>query len=69
MRGNYRHAGLSSSQRSSLNQQERRHVGCLERRAHHLALRIQVSPRELSYDKAELAALRWAIKTLGKEGT
>lgn len=44
-----------------MNQQERRHLETLEKRAAHLAQRIAGSTKELSYDKAELAALSWAI--------
>ena len=36
----------------------------LERRADHLAKRIAESPLDLTYDKAELIALRWAIDEL-----
>ena len=36
----------------------------LERRADHLAKRIAASNIDLSYDKQELAALRWALNNL-----
>ena len=38
----------------------------LERRADHLAKRIAASDIDLSYDKQELAALRWALDNLYK---
>ena len=39
----------------------------LSRRADHLAKRIAESPLDLTYDKAELAALQWAIEQLEGE--
>lgn len=39
-------------------------IGRLQKRADHLARRIAESSRELSYDKAELSALLWAIPIL-----
>lgn len=63
MRGNLRRDGPSSSQ-GRLNQQERRHVDFLRRRADFISRRIRSSPKELSYDRAELGALKWAIRRL-----
>lgn len=45
----------------ALDNLERRKVFTLERRAEHLALRIANSKHDLNYDKAELAAIRWAL--------
>ena len=42
----------------------RERLKTLTRRADHLAKRIAESPLDLTYDKAELAALRWAIQEL-----
>ena len=45
----------------------RRRVFALERRADHLAKRIAAAiPKDLSYDKQELGALRWAASHLRK---
>lgn len=40
---------------------EQEKLGRLQRRADHLARRIAASDKDLSYDKAELSALQWAI--------
>ena len=40
---------------------EQEKLGRLQRRADHLAKRIAASDKDLSYDKAELSALQWAI--------
>ena len=43
----------------------RRRILALERRADHLAKRIAAAiPKDLSYDKQELGALRWATSHL-----
>ena len=39
----------------------------LLRRADHLEKRIAESPLDLSYDNAELAALRWAVEELERK--
>jgi hypothetical protein len=44
-----------------MTQQEERYIAILEKRADHLEKRINSSDRDLSYDKAELAALDWAV--------
>lgn len=41
-----------------------KYIRCLERRAEYLEKRIGTSKLDLSYDKAETNALRWAINTL-----
>ena len=41
-----------------------RHVAVLRKRARHLAARIAMDPRDLSYDKAELAAIEWVLRRL-----
>lgn len=42
-----------------------RRIGMLRRRADHLQRRIVENPtRNLSYDQAELSALRWAVSEL-----
>lgn len=42
-----------------------RRLGMLRRRAEHLQRRIDANPtRNLSYDQAELSALRWAVGEL-----
>jgi hypothetical protein len=46
-----------------------KHLKALRRRADYLAdvrLPRQRSPESLSYDLAELAALRWALRELGE---
>lgn len=45
-------------------ERHRERIKVLERRADHLAKRIAESPLDLTYDKAELSALRWAIREL-----
>lgn len=45
-----------------MNQQERRYIETVEKRVAHLAQRIAGSTKELSYDKAELAALSWMLQ-------
>ena len=42
----------------------RTHLATLQKRADHLANRIANDQRDLAWDKAELAALRWAIPVL-----
>jgi hypothetical protein len=42
-------------------------IKTLEKRAAHLAIRIQNSQKDLSYDKQELSALRIAIEVLEKQ--
>lgn len=50
----------------TLTRKEQRHLDVLARRADHLAARIAgTERRDLSYDREELAALRWAIALLG----
>lgn len=44
-----------------------KHLKALKRRATHLQERIKGNPK-LSYDKSELAALRWAIGELDTGG-
>lgn len=44
-------------------------IAVLERRAAHLAARIARDPRDLSYDKRELAALNWAVGALRRSET
>lgn len=41
-----------------------KYIRCLERRAEYLEERIAASPVDLSYDKAECNAIRWAIDVL-----
>jgi hypothetical protein len=43
-----------------------KHLKMLKRRADHLAGRIEDNPN-LSYDQAELSALRWAVRELEKK--
>jgi len=47
----------------------KKHLRALERRLSHLEGRVASASRDLSYDKAEISALRWAIalakRTLG----
>lgn len=45
-------------------QRIRNRIGALEKRANFLAFRIAGTQQDLSYDKAELAALQWAIPLL-----
>lgn len=40
---------------------EQEQLGRLQRRADHIKKRIAASDKDLSYDKAELSALQWAI--------
>ena len=47
-----------------MTQRERHYLETLEKRAAHLAQRIAGSTKELSFDKAELAAISWALETL-----
>lgn len=47
-----------------LTPKEEKYIAILEKRGNHLEDRINNSPRDLSYDKAELAALDWAIDKL-----
>jgi len=43
----------------------RKHIAALKKRAAHLEKRIAASTdRRLTYDEAELAALRWALSKL-----
>lgn len=42
-------------------QSPKKHIRCLERRLGHLETRVATSSKDLSYDKAEIAALKWAI--------
>ena len=44
--------------------QVRRRIHALQRRALHLEQRIAASDIDLSYDKQELGALRWALREL-----
>lgn len=44
--------------------QESDYLDRLKRRIAYLRKRIDRTPRDLSYDKAELAALEWAVTTL-----
>ena len=41
-----------------------KYIRCLERRAQYLEKRIDTSAVDLSYDKAEMNALKWAVDTL-----
>jgi hypothetical protein len=51
--------------RSSEHEDARRRINRLERRAQHLRLRIARDPNsDLSYGKAELSALEWALPIL-----
>jgi hypothetical protein len=46
----------------TLNQEGRRHLRAMRRRAVHLSARLHGQPKgALSYDREERAALRWAI--------
>jgi hypothetical protein len=57
-----------AGQRSTLNRRERDKVEALKRRAYHLQNRIDNSPRmDLSHDKRELSALRFAIEKISGE--
>ena len=47
----------------------KKHLKMLQRRADHLEKRINTNPVSLTYDKAELAALRWAIVRCSREET
>lgn len=47
-------------------QSPKKHIRCLERRLGHLETRVATSSKDLSYDKAEIAALKWAI-TLARQ--
>ena len=49
----------------ALTEIERDHLKALEKRQDHLARRVAESDRDLSYDRKELSALRWAIGMLG----
>lgn len=57
---------------SHLDHRERKKIVVLRRRVEHLKKRIERSPVDLSYDKAELGALVWALgyiaMTRGREG-
>lgn len=44
-----------------LSPRERERLDTLRRRIDHLSRRIANSDRDLSWDKSELAALRWAV--------
>jgi hypothetical protein len=55
-------------QRDKLNSEERGKLEMLKRRAYHLQNRIDKAPRmDLSYDKRELSAIRWAVERIGGE--
>lgn len=41
-----------------------KYIRCLERRSQYLEKRIETSQSDLSYDKAEMNALKWAVDTL-----
>jgi hypothetical protein len=47
-----------------LTKDERRHIATLTRRSDHLARRIVMSDKDLTFDRAERAALDWAISQL-----
>lgn len=47
-----------------MTRQERKYLNSLNRRAEHLERRIQESTKDLTYDRQELAALKWAIRSL-----
>jgi hypothetical protein len=50
-----------------LTNKDRERIGRLQKRAQHLRERITDSPDDLSYDRAELSAVEWAIAKLFKE--
>lgn len=45
----------------TLTRDERRRLDVLRRRLQYLEVRIDRSPSELSFDRAEASALKWAI--------
>lgn len=48
---------------NGLNYRERKHIEILQRRMYYLSKRVNNTPeKDLSFDKQELAALRWAIE-------
>lgn len=47
-----------------MTRRERDHLQTLQRRMEHLEARITAAGRDRSYDRAELAALRWALRRL-----
>ena len=47
-----------------MNRKEQDYINRLKKRLNHLNKRVMESPKELSYDKAEANALRWAISIL-----
>jgi hypothetical protein len=46
---------------SHLHPADQKHIGVLRKRANHLRKRIAESPKDLTYDKAELSALEWIM--------
>lgn len=59
---------LEGKRAGLLNREERDKLERLKKRAYHLQNRIDNRPRyDLSYDKAELSALRWAIQKISGE--
>lgn len=56
---------LDNTKESNKNMRfEQKMLNTLEKRAQHLSKRIASSDKDLSYDKAELRALSWAIVIL-----
>lgn len=47
-----------------MGKKEFRHVQALQRRHDYLVARILTSDKDLSFDKAEVSALKWAIEQL-----
>jgi hypothetical protein len=45
-----------------LTQKCRRHVATIEKRIRHLEGRVASSDRDLTYDKQEITALKWALE-------
>ena len=59
---------LAEQRGGKLNADEARRLWRLKKRAYHLQNRIDRSPRmDMSHDKAELSALRWAVEKISGE--
>ena len=50
--------------RENVKKPRQKYIRCIERRVTHLEKRIQTSKQDLTFDKAEVNALRWAVVTL-----
>ena len=50
--------------RENIKKPRQKYIRCIERRVIHLEKRIQTSKQDLTFDKAEVNALRWAVVTL-----